>query len=204
MMHKTITPYSTQQGAALAISLFILTIVTFIGVSSMTRSINLEKMAFNQFNTLRAFQSAELTIRSAENWLNQLSSKPDATNSCQATPCNVIWGQNALGLNFGGAQYTQNWWAIANNTTNNTWWQTYGRTVQSISNGNVEYVANQPTFFVEEIGFIPDDLSPQNAASGIGVAFYRITARGVGSESASGGNSPTQVQLQSIYTKRFQ
>lgn len=194
---------TSQQGAALAISLFILTIITFIGVSSITRSINLEKMAFNQFNTLRAFQSAELTVRSAESWLETLSEKPTAEETCTGSPCNIIWSNSAIGDAWGGS-YTQNWWAIANNTTNHNWWQTWGRDVQSVSTGqNVEYVADQPRFFIEEIGFIPDDLSPQNQAAGIGVVFYRITARGTGSEAASGGVSPGQVQIQSVYSKRF-
>jgi type IV pilus assembly protein PilX len=203
-MMRNIYINTKQKGAALAISLFILTIVTFIGVSSMVRSINLEKMAFNQYNTLRAFQSAELTIRSAETWINQLVNKPTPTDKCTGTPCDIIWDNNALGATYGGANYTENWWAIANNVTNNDWWNNIGRDIDSVSTTtNVEYVSQQPTFFIEEIGFIPDDLSPQNQAAGIGVVYYRITARGLGSEAAQGGISPSQVQLQSIYSKRF-
>lgn len=202
-MRKSIS-LQKQQGAALAISLFILTIVTFIGVSSMMRSINLEKMANNQFNTTRAFQSAEITIRSAETWLEQLTTKPVSMDACSATPCNIIWNSTALGENYGGSNYKQQWWAIANTITDHNWWKQWGRDLSSVSSTeDVPFVSDQPRFFIEELVFIPDDLNPQNAVAGIGVAYYRITAKGVGSEATFNGVNPNQVQLQSIFSKRF-
>jgi Tfp pilus assembly protein PilX len=67
----------------------------------------------------------------------------------------------------------------------------------------VSYVSEQPLYFIEEYGYLPDDLSPGTRAQGVGTYYYRVTARGTGGVAKTSGVSPNQAMVQSIYAKRF-
>lgn len=198
-----------QLGTALAVSLFLLTIVTFVGVSSMGQTVMLEKMAHNSYATEKAFQASEVSLRSSEEWLNSLATRPDAVDSCNTPPCDVVWDANMVGEYYGGGTYNDNWWTAANSVTNHTWWQTWARDLSSFALGGkntipvVNYVESQPKAIIEQVGFLPDDLDPNTAAKGVGTYYYRITTRGTGSEASNNDVSSNKVYLQSVYSKRF-
>jgi len=61
-----------QRGAVLAISLFMLLVLTLIGVSGMQGTILQERMASNTRDRNIAFQSAESAMRDAEIFLNAI------------------------------------------------------------------------------------------------------------------------------------
>lgn len=59
-----------QRGAALAVSLIMLLIMTLIGVTAMQTTVIEERMAGNAKDSHVAFQSAEAALRQAEAYLN--------------------------------------------------------------------------------------------------------------------------------------
>ena len=73
-MRSSITLRSAynQQGAALAISLLMLLILTLIGVSGMQGTILQERMASNTRDRSIAFQAAESAVRDAEVFLESI------------------------------------------------------------------------------------------------------------------------------------
>ena len=60
---------SKQQGAALAVSLIILLLMTLIAVTGMQTTTLEEKMAGNSRDRNLAFQAAESALRQGETWL---------------------------------------------------------------------------------------------------------------------------------------
>lgn len=58
-----------QTGAALVISLVLLTVLTILGVSSMQEGIMQERMTGNARNTIVALQAAEVALRDGENYV---------------------------------------------------------------------------------------------------------------------------------------
>lgn len=58
-----------QQGSALIISLFILLVLTIIGVNSMSSLVLEERMASNSRQSMMAAQQAEIALRAGEAWI---------------------------------------------------------------------------------------------------------------------------------------
>jgi type IV pilus assembly protein PilX len=205
--HKSCT-FNKQQGALLVVSVLLLLVLTIISISSITATVLQEKTSRNGFNTQRAFHASEASLRIAEDYIRQMTARPTSKNSC-TDDCDIIWSKDAISISYGGA-YQNNWWAVANATTNDAWWNSKTHSSPSIltpsgvsAQDSLQYVANQPRFIAEELAFIPDDLSPNTRASGVGLNFYRLTSRGTGGEAMASGVSPSQVYLQSIFGKRF-
>jgi len=142
--------YRGQSGAVLIISLFILLIMTLVGITSMSTTSLEEKMAGNMRDKNIALQSTEAALEPA-----------DAT-SCGSPPCDV-WALNILP-------------SLADQSA--SWWQTnarqYGTAGKDISEVNTD-----PYYVVEAQAYVRDNLdSGQNPPTGRN--FYRVTARGTG------------------------
>lgn len=200
---------NSQRGIILVLSLLFLAILTIVSLSSMTASTLQEKSSGNAFNHQLAFQSSETGLRAAETYVQQMTSKPTAVDQCSGN-CNIIWTKGRMATLYGGT-YQDKWWTLANPVTTDTWWKAIGHTMPSLNDpkGNllvdsVQYISTQPQFIIEEIGYVPDNLNPNSSAKGEGLTFYRITSRGTGAESTVNGVNPSQVYVQSIYTKRYQ
>ncbi len=201
--------YQRQSGALLVVSILFLVVLTMISLSSITSTVLQEKTTANTFNAQLAFQASETGLRSAEEYIRELSERPVAQKTCTGD-CNQIWEADALGNLYGGGGFQSRWWATANTQTNDSWWSTVAHSMPTVSTpsgtpapDSVSYVAAQPRFIAEEVAFIPDDLSPNTRAAGAGLTFYRLTARGTGAEQEFGGINPAKVTLQSIFSKRF-
>ena len=63
--------HSTQRGAALVVSLVMLTILTILGLTSMKTTVLEQKMTSNERNQAIAFQAAETALRDAETIIDQ-------------------------------------------------------------------------------------------------------------------------------------
>lgn len=179
----TSTVRSREAGAALAISLVFLLLLTIIGITATTSSSLEEKMSGNTRDLSVSTQLAESGYRAAAAWVfNQAGTgaRPTETN---ATPsANEIW---ALGTAGSGAlaDQTTSWW-IANAIE-------YGvaGTKEFVSpDTTIFYQANEdPRFVIEGYGFLADDVSSGSSA---GRDFYRNSAYGTGLT----GNAQTLIQ----------
>lgn len=172
--------YQRQNGAVLIISLFILLIMTLIGITSMSTTSLEEKMAGNMRDKNIALQASEAALEDGEGWLASLGSEPSDTTSCGSPPCNV-WALNILPNLADQSQ---------------SWWQGNAREYGTAGSKDVNDVNTDPYYVIEAQAYVRDNLdSGQNPPTGR--SFYRVTARG------TGGTDDAQAVLQSTFVKRF-
>ena len=172
--------YRRQNGAVLIISLFILLIMTLVGITSMSTTSLEEKMAGNMRDKNIALQSSEAALEDGEGWLASLGNEPSDATSCGSPPCNV-WALNILP-------------SLADQSQ--AWWQANAREYGTAGTKDISDVNTDPYFVVEAQAYVRDNLdSGQNPPTGR--TFYRVTARG------TGGSDDAQVVLQSTFVKRF-
>jgi len=163
-----------QQGAALAVSLIILTLMTVIGVTAVKSSVIENRIATNMYDKQMSFEAAEAALRDAEAWL-----KAQATNTHDGVE------EDKPMLKF----------------SDDSIWEAYGENYGD-ANGlsaseKMPGLSAEPQFIVEQFTFIPDDMSAETLAAGRGEFYYRITAR------ARGGSSTSETLLQTIYRMRY-
>jgi type IV pilus assembly protein PilX len=172
--------YRGQGGAVLIISLFILLIMTLVGITSMSTTSLEEKMAGNMRDKNIALQSTEAALEDGEGWLASLGTEPADATSCGSPPCDV-WALNILP-------------SLADQSV--SWWQANAREYGTAGAKDISDVNTDPYFVVEAQAYVRDNLdSGQNPPTGRN--FYRVTARG------TGGSDDAQAVLQSTFVKRF-
>lgn len=168
---------SHQSGAVLMVSLVILLVLTLIGITSMSSTIQEEKMAGGVRNQNLAFQAAEAALRDGEAWIRAQNPMPNAVSTCSSPPCLVV----ELGtLGDLAAQ-------------NDTWWNSNAREYGTTGTQEIVGVSGDPRYVVEfrtflNTGGLDVGLNPPQ-----GRMYYRLTARG------TGGNTSTEAILQSHY-----
>lgn len=178
--------YHNQRGVALVMAMVFLTLLTLIGVTSMSTSSLEEKMATNTRDRNLAFQAAETALVAAESAMGALSVEPspwaDASKgryTFDSTVTTTIWDT----VNWNGANVVV-YPCTPTDTTPNNSSSCVGGTKTTISK-----VATQPKYVVERMG--PADSTVPNTIA------YRITARGTGSSNAA------VVMLQSTYVRAY-
>ena len=174
-----------QQGAALIISLLVLTVLTLLTLSAMNSAALHQRISGHLKDGQLAFESADAALRDAESWLDTL---PAQTTPCStiATSCELFEPQ-ALQTLEGTAG--QPWWSH----TDASWWQQHG--LDFIADGqNLSQHHDDPYSVVEELERIPDSLVV-GLSPGSSRVYYRITARGVG------GTDSSQSVVQSTFVK---
>ncbi len=161
-----------QRGSILIISLIILLVLTMIGVSSMSTSTMEERMSGNSRDQSRAFQAAEVGLRSAEAFIDTIAS----TEAFGQTP----------GL------YAQN--NPPDLDAEATW--TDQNSIQ-LADASVAGVTSQPRYVVEHLSSQGQDdinIGGYGESSGMeAIDTFRITVR------ATGGSDDAVVVLQSFY-----
>lgn len=177
-----VSPHA-QQGAALAISLVFLLLLTIIGITATTTSSLEEKMSGNTRDMSVSFLLSESAFREAYNTVQttaQTGLRPAEVTSTPGT--GQVW---VLGYPGGGnlAGQPTSWW-MANAIE-------YGvaGTKEFVSpDTSVFYQANEdPRYVIEGYGFISDDAA---VGSPSGQYFYRNSAYGTGLT----GNAQTLIQ----------
>jgi type IV pilus assembly protein PilX len=168
-----------QRGVALFISLVLLLVLTIIGVSAVQTTSLEERMARNTHDSILAFQSAEVALRTAENFLQ---------NNINSTAPFLPAGNNGLWQAPG--------YGMADLWTQAPTWT--GTNSVELPAGTVQGVSAQPRYVIEWLATVqraenPNLLSSSYAALFDRIEVFRITARGVG------GTANARVLLQSTY-----
>jgi type IV pilus assembly protein PilX len=178
--------HKEQQGAALIVSLLMLTVLTLLSISAMNSAALQERMSGHLRDSQLAFESADAALRDSEQWLDAQAEPTPPCNSV-STDC-PLFESSALDTLDGAAG--QPWWA----TGGDNWWQQYGH--DFIATGqDLEQTAADPRAIIEQLERVPDSLvigvAPQSSR-----IYYRITARGVG------GSPWAQTVVQSTFVKQ--
>lgn len=162
-----------QAGAAMAIGLILLLVLTLLSVGAMQSAVLEERMGGNFRDHNLAFQAAETATQIAQQRLQ----------SGTQTGFNCTGGfYPANDANCDGAADNLPVWRSVN-------WGNGSAQVSSASGIVMAGLASLPQYIVEEIQ--PGSVGESNVAIESGI--YRITARGVG------GSAATVVMLQSTY-----
>ena len=175
-----------QRGAILIFCLVFLLVLTMMGVSSMESAVLEERMAGNLQDQNAAFQAAETSLQTAENWLLQQRFWPETSADGSTT----VWERDAADPDDADSLH---WWQDASRD-DSEWWEDNG-----IAVAGVEGVASEPRYIIEELSEIS---TGQSIAIGTGQesrvrVFHRVTARG------TGVGDTAVVQLQSTFVKSY-
>lgn len=179
-----------QQGAALAVSLVILLVLTLIGVAGMQNTALEEKMSGNARDYNMAFQAAEVALRKAEVYIDGLATIKDF---------DVMQANDGL-LSEGEIEpdYTsyEAWFG------NDPAFPTNGSRV--VQDAVSTLYRQQPRYIVKYVTEKDPDTNARLLVRGYGeqlpgarVTVFKVTARG------TGGSNDSQVILQANVGKRF-
>ncbi len=167
-----------QHGSALIISLLILIVLTLLGLAAMSTNTLEEKMAGNLRTKDVTFQAAESGLRAGEDRFKTGGTWFTTIPAIGGSGANQIWDRDATGVTAANPQ-PASWWAS-----------------NSIAvTGSFGTPNPDPSYLIEEYGFVPDTLNPDDLARRVGVFSFRISAHGIVGNTAS--------VLQSVYAKRY-
>lgn len=172
---KLALPVSRQRGAVLVVSLIILLMLTVIGLSAVRDTAVQERMAGNIRDTNSAFQSAELSLRHAEDYLTLATVGPFTGSNGLYKVCGP--GQSGAACNI------PDW-----KNRNSTGWVTVNVTLEGVSRQPQYYIEENPVAVGNSGSLVSD--TPNETFE-----MYRITARGFGSSDGS------IIVLQSTYRR---
>lgn len=187
-MNKFKDASSSQKGAALAVSLIMLLVLTMVGITGMQTTTMEEKMSGNGRDYNLAFQSAEIALRTAETYVQSLITTTDFDSAT---------------INDGLLAETE---TDPDYFSSDPWYSTNGSTVGSVQPTYLvsSLYGAQPRYIVKYVAENDPDTNARLNIGGYGeklagaqVTVFRITARG------TGGTNDSQVLLQSYYGKRF-
>ena len=171
-----------QRGAILITSMLLLLVLTIIGITATQMSRMQERMAGNTRDLNLAFQGSEAGLRNGEALTQIQTTRPDTSTAALS--------------NF----YTAG--TITNPETRNTaWWNSNALEYEAdndrtTTTTEVTYLAADPRFVVESIGFVSDSLTVGHGPPQ-GRDFYQVTGRSVG------GSGAANTVLRSTYARRF-
>ena len=176
-MKKQVSKLSKQSGVVLVVSLFMLLLLSLIGLSGMQSTMLEEKMASNSRDQNIAFQAAEAALREGELFIREAVSS-DKSNFT-TNPVNA----NGLHLETEDVDYK----AAAS----------WGNEESVEYSGTIPLVAAKPRFYIE---YIKDEADPGGIGMGSGggdISYFSVIAKGTGQRNSS------QVYLRSIYARKF-
>lgn len=187
MKNTAYCPRRNQRGAVLIFCLVFLLVLTMMGVTSMESAVLEERMAGNMQDFNAAFQAAESSLETGENWLTGETIWPPTSADGSTT----VWIRDAMDPSVSDSLH---WWQDSARDSG-TWWGNNGIEVSA-----VEGVATPPHYIIEEVSTVT---SGQSIGIGSGLqnrirVFHRITARG------SGVGDAAVVQLQSTFVKAYE
>ncbi|HLT89682.1 MAG TPA: PilX N-terminal domain-containing pilus assembly protein [Woeseiaceae bacterium] len=176
MRHRQL-PDGRESGAALIVALIFLLLMTLISTSSMRTSTMQERMAGNLRDWNIGFQSAEATLRAAEDFLLNEVNLPafnDANGFYQLnSPARPDWTTNVFATGNG------------------------------VRNVTVEEGLPTTHYYVEQLSSIrPAGTSTETGTPVEEIYYFRVTAVGYGAAVDNGGSPLTAVVLQSVYRSR--
>lgn len=162
-----------ERGAVLVTGLFLLVIITLIGIVGMSTSTLQEKMSANSMNRSLAFDSAELALREGEAFLSGATLPAfDGTNGHYSSNA-TLWQTNATWTGTSSVAYAG-----------------------SLGGSEGGTPGGAPRYYVEDLG--PLESSTGSLTAGTAISedlLYRVTARGVG------GAGVSEVILQTSFVR---
>lgn len=172
---------AAQRGSALITGLVFLVVLTLLGLSASSGSIQRELIARNIRDQNLALQAAEAALQSAESWirLNTTTSLVPLSVSPDGSAGILVYGACVTACETGSA----------------SWWGTNGTVLGSGANQTKAFpgVAAAPTYLIEYLD--PPRSSLMFNSQQARPLYYRITARGT-------GLSPNTVRMvRSIYRR---
>jgi len=176
-----------ERGVVLIFSLFILLILTAIGLAASSTSMFEQRMSGNLLDQDMAFQAAESGLRMGEAVVEGLTSVNRGTAACDASSTPCISTINSVN---GG---------VFSNSATLPWGDIYTFSASTFPSGTGE-VNTDPEYVVEYDTNLPDTNSSLGVGTGRSIPgsdFYRVTARGTGM------TDNAQVVVQSVYARRF-
>ena len=179
-----------QAGAALAVSLIILLVMTIIGLQGISSTTLEERMSRNYRDSQLSFQAAEAALRDGEALVeNTLFNMASYSSACANGLC---FNSSGGGGCPASTPITPPWTDFAN-----VWNNTANHKAYS---GTVPGVFAQPKYIIEFWCYVPADPSAPVPSSTPGTTsewaeMYRVTALGFGASDNS------RTMLQSTYKK---
>lgn len=180
--HRNEAPFSKRQrGVILVTSLFILLLMTMLGITGVTTTSLEEKMAANLRDEYLAFQSAETSLLSAEQFAKGL-----------------------IHLDDFDEEGTDGLYSIADPANPNRWetldWDGSNNLVTVDT--DIGGLYSQPKYIIEHLTDITGSETPSDImvsgygaySGGSGATVYRITSY------ATGGSANSKIMLQSTYS----
>lgn len=179
-----------QAGAVLVISLFILVVITLIGVSAIQTTTLEEKMTGNMRDHDLAFQAAESALRDAE--INIIENQ--VTDPFDWFPDNINGANRPL---FGAGLYGPNDQIFGGNSVFTANWENDTRQFMDANGQNAIYTAQTPPrSVIRRLPPQPGQTVSMSRGANKDIIF-QVTARG------EGGSSTSQVILRTRYLKNF-
>lgn len=174
---------TSERGVILIVTLFILLILTAVGMAAANISTFEQRMSVSLLDQDVAFQAAESALREGEAFVWGLTGFDEGAANCSAETGPCISTQNSVN---GGV--------FANSATL-PWGSTSAYALPRFSG-----VKTTPEYVIEYLQRVKDE----NSSLGLGTKteisgsdFYRVTARG------TGRSDQAQAVVQSVYAKRF-
>jgi type IV pilus assembly protein PilX len=181
-----------QTGAVLVISLFILVVITLIGITAINTTTLEEKMTGNMRDHDLAFQAAESALRDAE--INLVENQ--VTDPFAAFP-DGINGGNTTGLGSGLYGPTDQILGGQSLSSAASWGDNTTRQFLDGNNNNAIYTANTaPRSVIRRLPPQPGQTVSMSRGANKD-AIFQVTARG------EGGSNTSQVILRTRYLKNF-
>lgn len=179
---------SGEQGAALVVGLFILLILTLIGVSGMQTTVQEEKMAGNARDYNLAFQAAEAGLIEAE---RRLEAMVALTDFAAGDPGHLTEGDTVDDTPSYYTDYTT--WSSSNSPL---------KYIQAT--GDYPFINSKPRIIIRKVTEQGSSANSTLTIGGYGervageqLSIFKVTSRATGSTDGS------QVILQTYYGKKF-
>lgn len=171
--------HDSERGAVLVVSLFLLVVLTLLGVTSMLGTTMETRIASNREDRATAFEAAEAALREGEQVVQALSAVPTPVDATCAANCDV-WTPGALFGDYDDYLDPAIW----------------GDGRIAVAATPLAGVAAAPSYAIELISVDPAGNSLLVGTTGRRYHF-QVTARGTGASSAA------HVVLQSNVVKYF-
>jgi type IV pilus assembly protein PilX len=187
-----------QSGAALIVGMFMLLLLTIIGLSAMQGVTMQERMSGNMRDATMALESAEVGLRYIEDgFLNNIEELDVglAYADCNAT-CQIIDARNNSTPQHDLLAGSSAWSAEAINY--GAYKNTAGNLISPPTGTDMGTTASIPKLMVEYVAYKGDSLGTgTGVVDDTGLDLYRTSVK------ANGGTSNSEAMLQVIYARRF-
>lgn len=179
LIASTVASRRSQGGAVLIVSLILLLVLTILAIGASQTTRLEERMAWNARDTDLAFQASEAGLRSAEKYISVTPSLPTCVDPASAT-CYVLEQGHFATTDL--ARQTQ------------PWWQANGKAFGTAGLQEVQGVAEEPRYVIEEFQTVTFSLTVGHGVPP-GKTYYKSTAW------SPGGTDTSHAVVESVFAR---